>query len=186
MRIFRHHIELRLLALGLSEAAILVACFYLGYFARYAELEFFADALWAHLPAALNYVVVMVTSFLAIGLYERSAVGDMGVVTIRLLAAFLLGFALLATTVYFFPGLKIWRSGLVIAIPASFALILLVRRLFLWLVDREALSRKLLVLGDPGPIADLRACERRIGLAPFRVVRTITLDQLPDRANDDS
>jgi len=186
MRIFRHHIELRLLALGLSEAAILVACFYLGYFARYAELEFFADALWAHLPAALNYVVVMVTSFLAIGLYERSAVGDMGVVTIRLLAAFLLGFALLATTVYFFPGLKIWRSGLVIAIPASFVLILLVRRLFLWLVDREALSRKLLVLGDPGPIADLRACERRIGLAPFRVVRAITLDQVPDRANDDS
>jgi sugar transferase (PEP-CTERM system associated) len=186
MRIFRHHIELRLLALGLSEAAILVACFYLGYFARYAELEFFVDALWAHLPVALNYVVVMMTSFLAIGLYERSAVGDIRVVTIRLLAAFVLGFALLAMTVYLFPGLKIWRSGLVIAIPASFVLILLVRRLFLWLVDREALSRKLLVLGDPGPIADLRACERRIGLAPFRVVRAITLDQVPDRANDDS
>jgi sugar transferase (PEP-CTERM system associated) len=186
MRIFRHHIELRLFALGLTEAGILFACFYIGYFARYADLEFLAAELRAHLSSALTYVLVMMASFLALGLYERAAVGDMGVVTIRLLAAFLGGFVLLAVTFYLLPGLKIWRSGLVIATPASFALILLVRRLFLWLVDREALSRRLLVLGDPGPIADLRACERRIGLAPFHVVRAITLDQVPHRANDDS
>ncbi|MCL6607261.1 MAG: TIGR03013 family PEP-CTERM/XrtA system glycosyltransferase [Geminicoccaceae bacterium] len=168
------------------EAGILFACFYIGYFARYADLEFLAVELRAHLSSALTYVLVMMASFVALGLYERAAVGDMGVVTIRLLAAFLGGFVLLAVTFYLLPGLKIWRSGLVIAMPASFVAVLFVRRLFLWLVDRDALSRRLLVLGDPGPIADLRACERRIGLAPFRVVRAITLDTAPDRANDDS
>lgn len=185
MRIFRHHIELRLLALGLTEALGFLACFYIGYFARYADIEFLASELRAHLPSALTFVLVMVGSFLALGLYERAAVGDMAVVTIRMLAAFLCGFVLLAVIAYLLPDLKVWRSGLVIAMPASLGLILLVRRLFLWLVDRDALSRRLLVLGDPGPIADLRACERRLGLAPFRTVRAITLDLVPDRLNDE-
>jgi len=185
MRIFRHHVELRLLALGLTEAAVMFASFYLGYFARYAEVEFLTSELKAHLPSALTYVTLMMASLLAIGLYERAAVGDLGVVVIRLLAAFSCGFVLLAVTFYAFPDLKVWRSGLVIAMPASFALILLVRRLFLWLVDRDALSRRILVLGDPGPLDDLRACERRLGLAPFRTVRVIPLDTIRDRTNDD-
>jgi len=185
MRIFRHHVELRLLALGLTEAAVMFASFYIGYFARYAEIEFLASELKAHLPSALTYVTLMMASLLAIGLYERAAVGDMGVVVIRLLAALSCGFVLLAVTFYAFPDLKVWRSGLVIAMPASVALILLVRRLFLWLVDRDALSRRILVLGDPEPLDDLRACERRLGLAPFRTVRVIPLDTIRNRADDD-
>lgn len=185
MRIFRHHVELRLLALGLTEASLLFASFYIGYFARYAEFEYLASELKTHLPSALTFVLLMMASLLGLGLYERAAIGDMGVVVIRLLAALLCGFVLLAVTFYLIPGLKVWRSGLVIAMPTSFVLILAVRRLFLWLVDRDALSRRLLVLGDPGPIADLRACERRLGLAPFRTVRVIPLDSIRERANDD-
>lgn len=185
MRIFRHHIELRLLALGLIESSVLLACFYLGYFARYAEIEFLAAELRAHRLSALTYVLVMMTGFVALGLYERAAVGDLRVVAIRLLAAFLFGFVLLAVILYLMPELKIWRSGLVIAMPASLVAILIVRRLFLWLVDRDALSRRLLVLGDPAPIADLGACQRRLGLAPFLIVRTIELDSLPSGVNDD-
>jgi sugar transferase (PEP-CTERM system associated) len=68
--------------------------------------------------------------------------------------------------------------------PASFGLVLIVRRLFLWLVDRDALSRRLLVLGDPGPIERLRGCEKRVGLVPFRTVRTIELESVPGLVND--
>lgn len=185
MRIFRHHIEVRLLALGLIEAASLLACFYIGYFARYADPHFLSSELMAHFPSALTFVLVMMASFLALGLYERAAVGDMAVVAIRMLAAFLTGFVLLAVVAYVLPGLKIWRSGLVIAMPASLVVLLLVRRVFLWLVDRAAFTRRLLVLGDAEPIADLMACERRVGLAPFRIVRRIELDAMPEGVNDD-
>lgn len=185
MRIFRHHVELRLLALGLIECGIFLACFYIGYFARYADPEFLAAELMAYLPTAATYALVMSASFVAIGLYERAAVGDMRTVVIRALTAFGCGFVLLAVIAYVLPELKIWRSGLVIAMPSSLALILLVRRLFLWLVDRDAWRRRLLVLGDPEPIAALAACERQLGLPRFRVVRTIELGALPAGINDE-
>lgn len=186
MRIFRHHIDLRLLTLGLIEAGVLLACFYIGYFARYADPNILSSELKAHLPSALTYTCALMASFVALGLYERAAIGDMAVVAIRTLTAFASGFLLLTVVLYLLPELKIWRSGLIIAMPASLALILLLRRLFLWLVDRDALGRKLLVLGDPAAIADLEGCRRRLGLAPFRTVCTIELDGLPERPNDES
>jgi sugar transferase (PEP-CTERM system associated) len=185
MRIFRHHIEPRLLALGLIECGVFLACFYIGYFARYADPEFLAAELRAYLPTALTYTLVMAASFVSIGLYERAAVGDMRTVAIRVLSAFALGFVLLAVIAYVLPELKIWRSGLVIAMPASLAATLALRRLFLWQVGRDAFRRRILALGDPGPIADLLACERRLGLAPFRVVRAIELGALPAGVNDE-
>lgn len=185
MRIFRHYVEPRLVALGLIEAAILFGCFFIGYFLRYADVAFLSSELKAHLPSALTFVFVMMASLFALGLYERAAIGDMAVVAVRLLVGFVCGFALLAVTLYLVPDLKVWRSALVIAMPASFVFILIFRRLFLWLVDRDAFSRRILVLGDPGPIASIQALEHRVGLAPFRTVRAILLGAVPDRANDD-
>lgn len=161
------------------------ACFYSGYFARYADPEFLAEELIAYLPTSATYGLVMSASFLALGLYERAALGDLRTAAVRVLTAFACGFVLLAVIAYVLPDLRIWRSGLVITMPLSLVLVLLVRRLFLWAVDREAWRRRLLVLGDPRPIAAVRACERELGLAPFRVVRTIELATLPAGLNDE-
>ncbi|MCX7630738.1 MAG: TIGR03013 family PEP-CTERM/XrtA system glycosyltransferase [Geminicoccaceae bacterium] len=185
MRIFRHYVEPALLALGLIELASFLACFYIGYFARYADLQMISSELRAHALPALVYASVMSASFLATGLYERAAVGDMRTVAIRVLAAFVLGFVVLAVLVYVFRGLDIWRSALVIAIPASAALALGVRRIFLWLVGRDAFRRRILVLGDVEGVARLRALEGALGLAPFRVVYTILSSEALGGANDE-
>lgn len=185
MRIFRHHVELRLVALGLIEAALFLTSFYVGYFSRYANADLITIELMAHRAPALSYTAVMMASLLSIGLYERAAVGDMRTVAIRMLAAFALGFVLLAVLVYLVRPLDIWRSALLIAMPTSFAAVLLVRRIFLWLVDRDAFRRRILVLGDEEGIAALRALEAKLGLPPFRIARALRLPVQIDRTNDD-
>lgn len=185
MRIFRHHVELRLVALGLIEAASFLTSFYIGYFARYANTELLTTELMAHGAPAFSYTLVMMASLVAIGLYERAAVGDMRTVAIRLLAAFVLGFVLLAVLVYLVRGLDIWRSALFIAMPTSLVAVLLVRRVFLWLVDRDAFRRRILVLGDEEGIAALHALEAKLGLPPFRIAHALRLPVQIDRTNDD-
>ncbi len=184
MRIFRHHVERAVVALGLTDAVLLFACFYIGYFARYADTDLIAQELKAHLAPASTFVLATLAAFLALGLYERLAVADPRIAAIRMLAAFPLGFGLLAVIVYLLPELRIWRSGLVIAMPASLVGLLSVRAVFLWLADREALSRRVLLLGDPEPIARLLERTRTVGPASYRVVERIALDEPPVRPND--
>ncbi|MDX6749972.1 TIGR03013 family PEP-CTERM/XrtA system glycosyltransferase [Geminicoccaceae bacterium 1502E] len=184
LRIFGHYVERSLVAFGLAEGALLLLCFYAGYFASYAELDAAMAQVRAYLPNALLFVVATLGSMIALGLYDRAAVRDLRVVAIRLAASFLLGFVALTTVVYLYPPLLVWRSGLVVSLPLSFLAILAARGGFLWMIDRPRLRRRVLVLGDEERVAHIRTIEESGALSSFATAGVLRLDQLAGGEDD--
>src|SRR4051812_45783879 len=112
-------------AVVIADAAIAVACFYVAYFARYADLSGPATELAAYLPQAVLYAAAVMLSLLSIGVYEHEARASLRVALVRAGVGLVLAFILLAVVIYLAPRLRIWRSGLFIALPATPAGLLL-------------------------------------------------------------
>jgi sugar transferase (PEP-CTERM system associated) len=160
-------------AVGAADAATAVACFYLAYFARYADLSGPATTLAAYLPQAALYASAVMLSMVSIGVYEHEARASLRVALIRAGAGLVLAFILLAVVIYLAPGLHIWRSGLLIALPATLAGLLLVRLLMLRDEAQRALRKRVLVLGDSELVEEIDCIERARPMPSFEVTARV-------------
>jgi sugar transferase (PEP-CTERM system associated) len=148
IRIFRHYVPTQLVLLAAAEAAILVLSMYLGVSLRFVGSE--ATDYLSTGPVALRaalFAIVMLTTMSAFGMFTReSQTGDWGY-SMRFLASFTTGAIALTFIFYLFPDLLLGRGALALVFLFAFVGTALNRLLFLRLVDKNILKRRLLVLG---------------------------------------
>jgi len=97
--------------------------------------------------AAFVFVLVMSSTMVAMGLYQRGAQEQAAGFVVRLSLVFLLGTLFLALFFYVFPSLFVGRGALALSLLISSLGILLTRALFERFATDESRKRRVLVLG---------------------------------------
>jgi sugar transferase (PEP-CTERM system associated) len=144
IRIFRHYVHTPLILLAAGELVIIAACFYLGHYTRFGDLE----AVPPHLIGALTFAFTNVACMVAMGVYEsRIREGMTGMLLRTAVAIFLLGAAAMAILIYVFPVLDIGRGVLLVASVEAFAAVTIFRWIVFVFVDEERFKTRVLVLG---------------------------------------
>ena len=147
MKLLNLHVPPAALALVLVDATILHLSISIG-------LEFSYASFWAVYQAgagefwdAMLFVLVVVVCAFTMGLYQRQHMGDIKIVSLRLMVAF--GMALFALSVifYLFPVARIWLSALGPGLMIGFGGLVLSRMAFLRLSSAAAFKKRVLVLG---------------------------------------
>jgi sugar transferase (PEP-CTERM system associated) len=176
LRIGRHYVSTPFFALTVAEFALLMLGVYTGAHAwlLLTGLNAMGAESTSHdllLTHAVGFATVMAVAIAALGLYQaRLREGFSGVV-VRLLAAFVLGSAALAMLYYLFPPLKLGRGALSASLLVSLGLILILRWVFLRVIDLDGLKRRVLILGAGERASSImRALRRRTDRRGFRVV----------------
>ena len=184
LRVFGHYIERRLTVLAFGEALILTVLFYVGYFTRYANSQLIATELMAYFPQAAIFTGAAMLSMVALGLYDRGVMPGPKATVTRLSVAFAATFVLVAVVSYSIPEAQIWRSGLSIAIPASFVAILLFRMLIEGSSLGRRFQRRVMIVGDPEPTASVDKIIREYDRNSVVVTDRLGLDSPYVRSND--
>ncbi len=167
VRIFRHYVPSSLLILGLVEHLILNLVLYLGMVLRWASLDQIWASLHAYLPQSFTFAAVFSLTMFALGMYDKEHCRGLSTVFIRLIFSFFFGFLMLSFVYYIYPDLSIWRSASAIALTCGGAAIMVVRWLFLRIVDIDAFKRRILVLGVGEKAAQIDVLERRAPASSF-------------------
>lgn len=148
-----------LLYLALVEHLVLVFSIYNALFLRWADASNLRISLQTHLPEAITFATVFSVMMFSVGLYNKEYCRRLGIVFSRLVFSFLFGFTALSLVFYVYPELAIWRSAFAIAFFLGLFGILMVRWIFLHVVDLEALKRRIMVLGTGEKAARIAALE---------------------------
>ena len=151
IRVFKHYINIQYMILGCIEFFLLVASVYIGTAVRYWEDDFsvsLADDML--LSRALLFAFIMTVSMISMGVYQsRYNEGLIGMTLRTVVSFFLLGAIILSALFYVVPTVEIYLGRGILALSSVTALILitLLRFCFYRLVGREALKRRVLVIG---------------------------------------
>ena len=184
LRIFGHYIERRLTVLAVGEALILTVLFYVGYFIRYANSELIIAELIAYFPQAAIFTGAAMLSMVALGLYDRGIMPGPRATVTRLAVAFAATFVLVAVVSYSIPGAQIWRSGLSIALPASFLVILAFRMFIEGSQLGQRFERRVMIIGEPEPTASVDKIVQETCRSLIHVTDRLSLDSPYVRSND--
>lgn len=157
IRLFGHYVSMQSLLLAVTEVLLFCASFA---FAVQTVTTAGAPApvgalLEQMLPRALLFAAVMVVSMTAMGLYQ-SRTGE-GVLSLLLRLVVSMGVGVVGLTVAFYldPAMLFGHDILVISCAMALVLVLLYRLVFERLLDRNALKRRVLVLGAGDKAASL-------------------------------
>ena len=155
-RIFRHYVPASFLLLGAVELLTLFLAFHAGVYMRFAgDSAAVADSFGVLWPKALVYTGIMALCMVAVGLYDRTAWSLEGrtAMLLRVLAGFLLAIFPLSALFYLAPATLLWRGATLLVLAVSLLAIVVIRLVFVQVVDQRVLRRRALVLG-----AGKRAC----------------------------
>jgi len=146
IRLFKHYIPKSLILLAFAEILIFVVSVYFGHAVRFpAELvDSDVDSLGLK---SLVFAFVMYSCLIAMGLYQRHLRDGRRGMFVRIGVSFLIGFVVMSLLFYLFPGLLVGRGVFGLAFIFALAGVLVVRVIYIKLVDRQALHRRILVLG---------------------------------------
>jgi len=149
IRLFRHCVSQASVTLLIAEMLFL---FWSIYFGRSLRMMVMADqsvlpSLSEVAPSALVFMLVMLSIMTAMGLYERNFWSGRSDMLLRIGVSFLVGLFMMTLTYYLFPGLSLGRGEFSLSFGIAFFGILLLRFVFFEVSDREALKRRVLVLG---------------------------------------
>jgi FlaA1/EpsC-like NDP-sugar epimerase len=144
MRFFNHYVPAPIFMLVAVDAIALAAAIWFGVSLRFGDSNLaFTD----FLPTAVSFALVMQMSMATFGLYQREFRGRLREVITRLLASFLVGFALMSFVFYVVPDLYLGRGAFGLALLAAAGLVLLIRALFFRWAESGVLLPRVLVLG---------------------------------------
>jgi sugar transferase (PEP-CTERM system associated) len=149
VRIFRHYVPAQLVILAVFEAVLLFFSMYVGVALRYpgSDLNDLYDIVGPIAPRATVFMLVMIGTMTALGMFTReSQTGDLSYY-MRFLASFAVGAIVLVLVLYLFPDLHLARGIFALAFAVAFVGSAVTRLVFLRFVDIRKLRRGLLVLG---------------------------------------
>jgi sugar transferase (PEP-CTERM system associated) len=144
-RFFHHHIPTEFVLLGVIEFFGLILSFYAAHELRlHGNWQAYE---WVILPRAIVFAVVIQTSLIAFGAYQRQANSSSNMLAVRVGASVLLGGGVLGIFYYIIPFLHTGRGTLALAIFVSFALLMAIRLLFSLFSRAYDIRLRVLVLG---------------------------------------
>ncbi|NJD06963.1 MAG: TIGR03013 family PEP-CTERM/XrtA system glycosyltransferase [Methylococcaceae bacterium] len=185
IRLFRHYISGAYLVLFLLEFAVFGAAFFVGDALR-GQIRGIpwgsAENLYG--PAVI-YTLAMWTSATGIGLYRRTQNTGSVLLLLRIVATFLVGTALMIPVFYLFPAFLRERNVLSYALLSGFFGVLLCRFLFFKLVDRQAIKRRVMVLGAGYRGHMIQDFENRMPDVSFKVIGFLPMGDEPVRVTHD-
>ena len=153
IRLFHQNIRLPFLLLGLTEITAFATSVYVGTNLRlYKELEAginIVEELDPLLPRIFIFAAIMVISMMAMGLYtpDHVRLRTEGLL-LRIAAGYLIGTVILSLVFYIIPELHVGRGIFMISTFVSLGLIFSLRFVFLQMIDRDRLKRRVLVYGS--------------------------------------
>lgn len=182
VRIFHHHVHVRVLLLGLLQATILLAAAYAGAYIRfYGSESAFTDTPLEMLPQALVFAALIMLCMISLGLYQPRLRDGRLRILLRVFLSFALASIALAVVFYVFPGLYLGRG--VMAVSGLIALVGLATThvLFFDAIDQAAIRRRILFYGAGKNAASLLSKLRR--KSDHRLFTLMGCVSLPDEGD---
>lgn len=162
-----------LLLLALAEAAILYVSVYFACVVGMGGVEGFETSLGPIAPKAAAVSGVILTSLVAMGLYQFHQRAYFHEIIVRIVVGVAFGSLVLAASYVFFPRIVLEPRIAALAVLVALMLLLVLRFAFFRYIDENIFRRRTLVLGAGKrsmAIADLR---RRADRRGFKVVGTV-------------
>ena len=99
------------------------------------------------IPEMILFTAVVMGAMFSLGLYNWQFSSKFSDIFTRLFVSFLISTLALAVIFYTLPDLTIWRSALAIAMLIAFPALMILRLVFLQIVDNNELKHKIIIIG---------------------------------------
>lgn len=177
LHLFREQTVRWMVLLGAAElllfAMSMVAATHVRYWGAAEQIALHTPGLW---PRSLVFAAVLVLALVALGLYQPRLRESWLAVLARQAIGFVFGGIGVVLLYYVIPQAYVGRGILALALLIAFPLVVLVRVLFLRLVDVEALKRRVLVIGAGARAASIvRQMRRRVDRRGFHLLGFVAL-----------
>lgn len=177
LHLFREQTVRWMVLLGAAElllfAMSMVAATHVRYWGAAEQIALHTPGLW---PRSLVFAAVLVLALVALGLYQPRLRESWLAVLARQTIGFVFGGIGVVLLYYIIPQAYVGRGILALALVIAFPLVVLVRMVFLRLVDVEALKRRVLVIGAGARAASIiRQMRRRVDRRGFHLVGFVAL-----------
>lgn len=177
-RLFKHYIPYRVLLLALLDAVLLMAAAELAWVARAIQIEMTVQHIGTRLGPILTFALALQTAMVAVGVYGPLALQSFRFSLLRLLTAVSMGVIVLALLYFIAPGVTLWRSNLLFAMPLAIIFLSAIRVAFGSLLGSDTFRRKIVVLGAGSRAARIGALSMAKD-AGFNVVGYIAMSDQP-------
>ena len=184
-RVFNHYIRVPFLILGLVEGGILYASVFIAAYLRFAEeIKYFDPGLGRLEGHALLFALVMITGFLAMGLYQSRMRDGIRGILLRLGFGYFFGMMMLTMTFYIFPKFYLGRGIIIISIIISLMAIFFLR-LLLFRYKNNTFKRKILVLGTGEKALTISQLRRKTDRVGFTLLGYVHIRGTSDKVTSD-
>ncbi len=177
-RLFKHYIPYRVLLLALLDAVLLMAAAELAWVARAIQIEMTVQHIGTRLGPILTFALALQTAMVAVGVYGPLALQSFRFSLLRLLTAVSMGVIVLALLYFVAPGVTLWRSNLLYAMPLAIIFLSAIRVALGSLLGGDRFRRKIVVLGAGSRAARIGALSLAKD-AGFTVVGYIAMSDQP-------
>ncbi len=185
IRVFRHYLPVSLVVLGFAELLILCVAMYVAVLIRFWGLSAedikvlgmlqTVGPVYPVYPKALTFAIVMAIVMVAMGLYRRNFLRASWQY-VRVIASFILGFALVTIIFYIIPNLFLGRGVFILTFLLAFGGIMVARLLFNQFTGHKGMKKRVLVLGAGTRAAKVHALEQDSkGRQGFKVIGYLPL-----------
>ena len=185
IRVFRHYLPVSLVALGFAELLILCVAMYVAVLIRFWGLSAedikvlgmlqTVGPVYPVYPKALTFAIVMAIVMVAMGLYRRNFLHESWQY-VRVIASFILGFAIVTIIFYIIPDLFLGRGVFILTFLLAFGGIMVARLLFNQFTGHKGMKKRVLVLGAGTRAAKVHALEQDSkGRQGFKVIGYLPL-----------
>jgi len=175
IRIFKHSIPRSLVVLSLVETCILLMSVQIAVALRFSQAEN-AD-IGSLFGISVLFCFSILSCMVSMGLYQRHLRDGRQGMFIRISVAFIIAFVIMSVAFYLFPSLFLGRGVFGIAYLIAFAGVIASRVAYIAIVNREALNRRVLVLGAGEKAGYInRLLRRRLDRRGFTIVGYIPLN----------
>lgn len=154
IRIFRHYVRIPFIFLGVAESAVFILSVFsssmlLIYVTNvYTEVAYIS-AIGPLISSSIVFSVTMVISLLSMGLYNTSYLSmSMISLLVRIGVSFLAGLLAIILCFALIPELRLGYDELLLSLLLSLAMIVALRSLFMNVIDRNRLKRRVMVYGS--------------------------------------
>lgn len=176
LKLFNNHIKISFALLAVCESLLYFSAIYIAIAFRFTTLDFGSQELFdsvGNIPVkALIFTIVHMLSMTALGLYQveqfRGRTGFLQMVS-RIVVSMILVAIILMVLYYILPVTQFGRGITALAFLVSAILIILARRTFFAVVDPNAFTSSILVLGVGENAASLIAASENNSSVNFRL-----------------
>lgn len=143
------HFSRPLVILAALECSTLASSVGLGIYLRVSAdgSPDFLQTVSIFIPEMVIFTTVVMTAMFSLGLYNWQFSSKFSDIFTRLFVSFVLSTFALSVIFYTLPDLKIWRSALAVAMFSAFPALIIVRLVFLQIVDISQLKHKIVIIG---------------------------------------